>query len=132
MILKQFRSAQRGRPFGERILHEMKHYHIDELRPGDYEKLKAYLDEHYGPSQMEGLYWLPLKEELLDDVQTAHTDCQPFYFALELKPTAISFELLIRTRSRVRCDCIHYANAAQRESIVQLADTLFETLKILS
>jgi len=110
----------------------MKQYRIDELRPEDYGKLKAYLDEHYGPSQMEGLYWLPLDDDLLDDVQAAHTDCQPFYFALELRPTAISFELLIRTRKRVRCDCIRYANAAQRESIVQLADAMFESLKILS
>jgi hypothetical protein len=110
----------------------VKQYRIDELRPGDYSKLKAYLDEHYGPSQMEGLYWLPLDDDLLDDVQAAHRGCQPFYFALELKPTAISLELLIRTRNRVRCDCIRYANTAQRESIVQLADTIFETLKILS
>ncbi|MGD8512516.1 MAG: hypothetical protein PVG85_01085 [Deltaproteobacteria bacterium] len=110
----------------------MKQYRIDELRPEDYERLKAYLDEHYGPSQMEGLYWLPLDDDLLDEVQTAHTDCQPFYFAIELRPTAISFELLIRTRNRVRCDCIRYANAAQRESIFQISDAIFETLKILS
>jgi len=110
----------------------MKQYRIDELRPEDYKKLKAYLDEHYGPCQMEGLYWLPLDDDLLDDVQAAHRDCQPFYFAIELRPTVISFELLIRTRNRVRCDCIRYANATQRQSIVQLADTIFETLKILS
>jgi len=51
---------------------------------------------------------------------------------VELKPTAISFELLIRTRNRIRCDCIHYANAEQRERIIRFADAMFETLKILS
>ncbi|NVM57994.1 MAG: hypothetical protein HWN51_07740 [Desulfobacterales bacterium] len=110
----------------------MKQYRIDELRPQDYEKLKMHLDERFGSSQMEGLYWVPLDDDLLDEVQAAHTDCHPLYFGVELKQTAISFELLIRTRSRVRCDCIRYANAAQRESIVRLADAMFETLKILT
>jgi len=110
----------------------MKQYRVDELRPEDYEKMEAYFNERFGPCQVEGLYWVPLEEKLLDVVQAAHTDCQPFYFAVELKPTAISFELLIRSRNRVRCDCIHYANAEQRESIIRFADMMFQTLKILS
>lgn len=110
----------------------MKQYRIDELRPEDYEKLKSYLDERYGPSQMECLYWIPVEDRLLDEVQAAHKDCQPFYFSVELRSTAISFELLVRTRNRVRCDCIHYANVPQRESIIRFADSIFETLKILA
>jgi hypothetical protein len=110
----------------------MKQYRIDELRPGDYEKLKAYLNERYGPSQMDDLYWISLEDHVLDEVQAAHKDCQPFCFAVELKPTAISFELLIRTRNKIRCDCIRYANTEQRESIIRFADTMFETVKILS
>ena len=110
----------------------MKQYRIDELRPEDHEKIEAYLNERFGPSQMEGLYWVPLEDDLLDVVQEAHRDCQPFCFAVELKPTAISFELLIRTRNRIRCDCIHYANVEQRERIIRFADAMFETLKILS
>ena len=70
----------------------MKQYRIDELRPEDHEKIEAYLNERFGPSQMEGLYWVPLEDDLLDVVQEAHRDCQPFCFAVELKPTAISFE----------------------------------------
>ena len=110
----------------------MKQYRIDELRPQDHEKIESYLDERFVSSQMEGLYWVPLEDNLLDEVQAAHTECQPFYFAVELKPTVISFELLIRTRNRIRCDCIHYANAEQRESIIRFADVMFETLRILS
>ena len=110
----------------------MRQYRIDELRPPDYEKLKAYLDEHCGPCQVEGLYWIPIEDDLLDEVQAAHKECQPLCFAVELKQTAISFELLIRTRKRIRCDCIQYANTMQRESIIRFADTMFATLKILS
>jgi hypothetical protein len=110
----------------------MKQYRIDELRPKDYEDIKTYLDEHYGVSHVEGVYWIPLDPDLLDEVQAAHRECQPFYFAAILEPTALSFELLIRTRNRVRCDCIHYANAAQRERIVAFAEAIFEELKILT
>jgi hypothetical protein len=110
----------------------MKHYHIDELRPEDYEKIKGYLDERFGSSHMEGVYWVPLDPDLLDEVQAGHADCQPFYFAVVLEETVISFELLIRTRNRVRCDCIHYANEAQRDSIIVFADSIFERLKILT
>jgi hypothetical protein len=110
----------------------MKQYCIDELRLRDYEEIKAYLEDHYGASHMEGVYWIPLDADLLDDVQAAHSDCQPFYFAAILEPTALSFELLIRTRNRVRCDCIHYATPAQREHIIAFADAIFEELKILT
>ena len=110
----------------------MKQYRIDELRADDYQKLRDYLDEAYGPSRVEGLYWVPLQQNLLNKVQAAHIKCQPFYFAVELQPTSISFELLIRTTNRVRCDCIDYANPAQRENIIYFADKLFEKLKILS
>ncbi len=110
----------------------MRQYHIDELRPEDYESLKGYLDEHYGPSQMEGIYWIPIDDDLLDKVQSAHKDCHPLCFAVELKQQAISFELLLRTRNKVRCDCIRYANATQTQSIIQFGDNIFETLKILS
>ena len=110
----------------------MKQYRIDELRPNDYEKIKGYLDECFGPSQIEGIYWVPLDSDLLDQVQSAHVDCQPFYFAVALEPTAIAFEFLIRTRNRIRCDCIRYANADQRDYIIAFGDSIFETLKILA
>ena len=110
----------------------MKQYRIDELRPNDYEKIKGYFEERFGFSQMEGVYWVPVNLDLLDQVQSAHVDCQPFYFGVVLEPTVISFELLIRTRNRVRCDCIHYANEAQRDSIIGFADSIFERLKILT
>ena len=110
----------------------VRQYRVDELRPEDFEKLETYMDEHHGPCQVEGLYWIPLEHELLDEVQKAHMDCHPFCFAVELKPTEVVFELLIRTRNRMRCDCIRYANLAQREHIFQFAESIFQALKILT
>ena len=108
----------------------MKQYVIDELRPDDYLKIKAYLDEHLTAGTMEGLYWMPLETELLSHIQTDHHQCQPFYVALELTSTQLSCELLVRTQNRVRCDCINYANKTQRHWIITSVDAVFERLGI--
>jgi hypothetical protein len=108
----------------------MKQYLIDELRPDDYQRLKAYLDENFGASSVAGLYWIPLRSELLDTVQQAHTQCQPFYVAVELEPDRLACELLVRTTNRVRCDCIQYATEIQRNWIIQSIDAIFEKLNL--
>lgn len=110
----------------------MRQYRIDELRLGDYEKIKSFMDDRFGPSSVDGLYWVPVEVSLLDDVQRTHSDCQPFYFAVELGQDFVSFELLIRTKSRIRCDCIHYANWEQTTSIIGFADKMFESLGIMT
>jgi hypothetical protein len=45
---------------------------------------------------------------------------------------SIRFELLIRTRSRLRCGCIQYASQKQRDFIINYADGLFEELKLVT
>ena len=108
----------------------MKQYVIDELRPDDYKKIKDYLEEHFGPSTVDGIYWIPLDEDLLSEVQAEHAECRPFYFAIDLEPNLMACEFLIRTRTKVRCSCIRYATERQRNWIVQFADTVFENLMI--
>jgi hypothetical protein len=108
----------------------MRQYVIDELRPEDYTRIKAYLDDTFGEDKMEGLYWVPLDEDYLSDVQGAHGGCKPFYFAIEIGPTALACELLVRTRNRIRCDCIGYATERQRNWLVDRVDAIFETLDI--
>lgn len=110
----------------------MKQYVIDELRPEDYDKLKAYLDNHMAVPEFDGLYRLPLDEQLLTEVQSAHAECQPFYFALELLSDHLACELLVRTNNRVRCDCIQAATEAQRNWLIDTVDTLFARLEIIT
>ena len=43
----------------------MKQYVIDELRPEDHKKIKAYLEENFGPASVAGIYWIPLAEDML-------------------------------------------------------------------
>jgi hypothetical protein len=110
----------------------MKQYTIDEIRYPDYEKIKKYLDDTYGVSGVDGLYWLPVEQEMLSNVQKAHTACAPFFMALELEEGRLSGELLVRTRNRVRCDCIHYADERQRDWLIRQVDAIFEKLEIIT
>ncbi|MGA6924622.1 MAG: hypothetical protein WBY88_03010 [Desulfosarcina sp.] len=109
----------------------MKQYVIDEIRPPDFEKIKTYLDETLGDSGVDGLYWLPVDSELLSEVQQAHAACAPFFMALELGPDRLIGELLVRTRQRVRCDCIGYADLRQRKWFMDVVDAIFERLEII-
>lgn len=110
----------------------MKQYVIDELRPDDHLKLKQYLDENFSAGALDELYWIPIEETRLNDVQKAHAECRPFYFAVELTQDALRCELLVRTRNRLRCECIGYANEDQRNWIVRVVDTIFEKLELIS
>lgn len=109
----------------------MKQYVIDQLRPEDYDRLKRYLDDRFAVSCFEGLYWVMLSDDLLDERQKAHKECQPHYFALELLPDRLSCELLVRTRERIRCGCIQYATEVQRNWLIQFIDAVLEKLDIM-
>jgi len=108
----------------------MKQYVVDEIRPDDYTKIKTYLDKEFGPPEMGCIYWMPIAVELLNKTQKEHAQCQPFYFALDLEPDQMACELLVRTRNRVRCDCIGYASEHQRNWAVNVVDAMFEKLGI--
>jgi hypothetical protein len=110
----------------------MKQYVIDEIRPQDFQKVKDYLDETLGDSGVDGLYWLPVEEAFHSEVQKRHGTCAPFFIALELGPDRLAGELLVRTRSRLRCDCIHYADPRQRDWLIQTVDAIFEKLGIIT
>ena len=108
----------------------MKQYVIDELRPEDHSKIKKYLDETYGAAEMGAIYWVPVADENLTEIQREHTDCQPFYFAIDLTEDRFALELLVRTKNRIRCSCIAYASKNQRLWIMEVVDAMFEQLDI--
>ena len=99
----------------------MKQYVIDELRPEDYKALKKYLDEQFGPAEMNGIYWVPVE-----------TDSLTHYLALDLDPGRLACELLVRTKNRMSCDCIQYATEKQRNRLIELVEKMFNRLEIVS
>ena len=110
----------------------MKQYVIDELRPSDYQKIKVYMDTHFGKDSLEGIYWIPVDEEQLAHVQPSHDECHPFFFAVQLDVDRIACELLVRTRNKIRCDCIRYATQDQRNWLIGMFDAIFDDLEIIT
>jgi len=110
----------------------MKQYVIDEIRHEDYKEINTYLVSNFGEPELGNLYWLPLPNEVLTPVQTSHESCRPFFVALELEPQKLICELLVRTRQRVRCDCIGYATTAQRNWIIGSIDAFVDRLGIIT
>jgi hypothetical protein len=110
----------------------MKQFVVDALHPADYKRLKEHLDGLYGPCVVEGLYWITLPENLLTNTQKAHKECGPFVFAIDLEPEKVSCELLVRSLTRMRCQCMEYANDAQVIFIVRFLDHLLIKLGIIA
>ena len=108
----------------------MKQYVVDDLRPADREKIRDHLEGKYGKPVFEGLFWVPLEKSLYSRVQAEHTQCQPFYVALNLESNLLAGELLVRTHNRIRCDCIAYATSQQRDWLIELVDSVFAQLDI--
>ena len=108
----------------------MKQYVIDQLRQQDIEALADHLGRQLGPPALERVYWLPLDPEYYSALQASHEDCHPLFFALQLKPGAFVGEFLVRTHQRVRCDCMAYANEAQRNWLISMMDDLIQQLDI--
>jgi len=111
----------------------MRQYLLDEIGRGDLPRVRQYLKEHATASSLEDIWWVDLPEDLLSPEQFAHRDCRPFRFAVEVGEQEVGdsfvrFEILIRSREKMRCTCIDYATRQQRDFILAFADRLVEAL----
>ena len=109
----------------------MKQYVVDELRIEDHRTIKAYLDAHFETSGLGGSYRLPLPEEMLASEQAAHVACRPLYFAVTLEAVQLTAELLVRTNQRLRCSCMGYADASQRNWLISTIDAILDRLGVI-
>ncbi|WP_291318227.1 hypothetical protein [Desulfonatronospira sp.] len=103
----------------------MRSYMIQDIRPADMETITDYLRETGYKSPLEGIFWLPLPQELLGKAQKDHSGlCGPYYLALELGQDWLRLEFLVRSEQKLRCECIMYADARQREAMIDFVDEL--------
>jgi hypothetical protein len=105
-------------------------YLIDEVPRTDLQKLRAHLKDTAMPSSMEGLFWVPLPEDILSETQYDHEDCKPHVFAVELGDDWIKMEFFVRNLANMRCTCSDYATRQQRDFIIRFAHTLIRDLGI--
>lgn len=116
----------------------MRSYLIEDLFEGDIEKIVAALNEMKLNGPLEGIYYLPMPEEVLQPEQKEHLgECGPYFMALEIvegpsdmSESQLKLELLVRGRNKMRCSCISYATPPQRKHMIDYLDQFIEELEI--
>jgi len=105
----------------------MRQFLIDDLSREERDNIENYLKRTARPAEMGGLFWIDLPESLLSERQREHIDeCGPYAMAVELTERAASFELLVRNRSNLHCNCIAYATPGQRAYLLDFIDRMLE------
>jgi hypothetical protein len=110
----------------------MRCYVIEDFYPEHLQKITAALTEKGFAGSLDGIFYLPLPEELLTETQREHAaECGPHICVLEvLEEGALKLELLVRAQNKLRCECVLYATPAQREHIISSLDDLVRQLDI--
>ncbi|WP_316900525.1 hypothetical protein [Pseudodesulfovibrio indicus] len=113
----------------------MRIYLIEDLADNDYKTICKAFDDLGVRGSLEGIWYLPLPEDLLQQEQKDHLgECGPYFMALEgvESPDQNSFrmELLVRARNRIRCSCVTYATPEQRKHMIEYLDQFIEELEI--
>jgi hypothetical protein len=99
---------------------------IDELSPMERDNLDSYLKRSLKQGPMVGLYWIVLAPDLLGPAQHKHSQCGPFYLAVEVEKYSVRFELLVRSHTNLHCSCIAYATPSQRQFVLDFIDRMIE------
>ncbi len=113
----------------------MRDYLIEDLQPGQLALICNALKARGLSGSLEGIFYLPLPDELLTETQRTHAaECGPHIFALEALDgpgePALKLELLVRARGKLRCECVAYATPAQREYVMDFLDAFIRQLDI--
>ena len=109
----------------------MRQYHIDELQPEDIARFVKSLEDNGMTGIMEGLYWLEMPKEMLNEEQVDHFDeCGPYVMGIEIGEDWVRLELLVRAKNRMRCSCVTYANTKQRDYGMDALDGMLKELDI--
>lgn len=103
---------------------------LDDLSREERDNIDSYLKRVLKPCLVEGMYWLPVPDDLLGVAQQGHEECGPFYFGIELGADRVAFELLIRSESNLHCSCISYATGGQRDFLLKFVDKMVNEEKI--
>jgi len=108
----------------------MRQYVVDELRKNEIERVTSYLEKYCESGGVNRLFWLQLPKELLSDVQAEHKECGPFCIGIEVTDDSVVFEMLVRSRKKLRCSCIAYASDQQRQFILSFADKMIRETEV--
>ncbi len=108
----------------------MQQYVIDQLRESEIERIKGFLEKNAEKSELDNLFWLQIPDDLLSSIQCEHRDCWPFCAGIEVTDDAVIFEMLVRSRKKIRCKCIGYATQQQRQFILNFCDKMLSETEV--
>lgn len=113
----------------------MRTYLLEDLIDKDYKTIIDAFDELGFKGPIEGIYYIPMPKELLQQEQLDHLDeCGPYFMALEgieqFDDNKFKLELLVRAKTKIRCSCVSYATPKQREHIIEYLDQFIEELEV--
>jgi hypothetical protein len=102
----------------------MRSYLIDEISSADMEGILSFLRKKALRSSLDRIFWIQLPDELLTDMQSAHHDCQPHVFAIELGLDWVKLEMFIRSLKNLQCSCPGYCDTEQSNFVLGFAQTM--------
>ncbi len=109
----------------------MRQYRIDQLTTADLRRIAERLAEMELGAGLDGMYWLPVPPTLLTPLQQKHVPhCGPYVMSVELEGDALSLELLVRGRGRLRCECVGYASPALQGYMIGYVDDMLRDLGV--
>ncbi len=109
----------------------MRYYYIDDLEMEHTRALCELLQNMHLQSTLQGVYWLPIPENLYTEEQISHKKaCGPYIMALEIDESCCKLELLIRAQNQLHCSCVHYANPEVQHHMMHYVDSLLASLHI--
>jgi len=103
---------------------------IDEITREERDNIDSYLKRTIISGPMEGMYWLPVPQDLLAEAQHGHEACGPFYFGVELCEKSVVFEMLVRSQSNLHCSCISYATPSQLDYLLRFIEIMVSEERI--
>lgn len=108
----------------------MRSYLIDEISYPDMKKIDEFLKENAIKSDLEKIFWVKIPEDILNEIQFQHHNCQPYFFALELGQDWIKLEFFLRNLKNFKCECSGYCTNQQRDFILEYAQGMIKELGI--
>lgn len=113
----------------------MRNYVIEDIYDENIDKIEDGLKELGFMGPIEGMFYIPLPEGLLQQEQKDHLgECGPYMLALEvirdIAGNSLKMELLVRARNKIRCSCVCYCTPEQRAHMMDYLDTFIKDLDI--
>jgi hypothetical protein len=109
----------------------MRIYTIDQLDENDVALLNDRLKTLGLQAGLEGVYWLPVPDDMLAPIQREHLKtCGPYCLALEVTDSALHLELLVRGLGRISCACLSFASEQLRDRMIAYVEDTLRELEI--